>query len=377
MEIVGQEHLLGEGKPLRRFLEKGSCPSFVIYGPPGVGKTTYLEILSERLDGEVHHVSASTTSIRDIRKIVERAMQLCRYGKMVYLLLDEIHAIKRNDQRIFLEPLEKGCLRLVATTTEPPSRYVIPPLLSRMRVYRFRKLSEDEIVQILKEKSDLDEEILRAIAASSDGDARKALSTLREVMEGGEIEEKEVFTLKEHYDLISAFIKSVRGSDPDAAVYYLARLLELGEDPRFIARRLVILASEDVGLADPNALQIAVAAAQAVEIVGMPEAEINLAHATIYLSLAPKSNSSYRALKRAKKVASKPARVPHHLRNVPGSGYRNPHDFGGWVEQRYLPEGIEGPFYVPSERDRMGWRDRDAVRRALHEEDNRGDKRED
>ncbi len=357
--MVGQRHLLGVGKPLRRYLEKGWCPSFVIYGPPGVGKTTYLNLLEKSLKaGEVFHASASTTSVVEMRKLISRALQMCRYGKRIYLLLDEIHSLRRNDQRIFLEPIEKGCLVLVATTTEPPSRYIIPPLLSRMRVYRFFKLPVEDILKILrKESEDLDEETLLSIAVASDGDARKALSTLEEIKRGGAIEEKEVFSLKEHYDLISAFIKSIRGSDPDAAIYYLARLLELGEDPRFIARRLVILASEDIGLADPNALVMAVSGAQAVEMVGMPEAEINLSHVTLYLSLAPKSNSAYMALKRAKKVASKPAKVPHHLRNIPESGYKYPHDFGGWVSQRYLPNDIEGPFYFPNERDKKSWRE--------------------
>ncbi len=356
-EIIGQKHLLAEGRPLRKFLERGKCPSFVLHGPPGVGKTTYLNLLEKRLSGEVFHLSASTISATDLRKIVSRSIQMARYGKKIYLLLDEIHALKRNDQRMFLEPLEKGSLVLVATTTEPPSRYIIPPLLSRMRIYRFSKLSEDEIVEILKRRSDLDTDTLRAIAVSSDGDARKALSILEGVEKGEELERSEIFTMKEHYELISALIKSIRGSDPDAAIYYLSRLLELGEDPRFIARRLVILASEDIGLADSNALLVAVAGAQAVEIVGMPEAQINLSHVVLYLALAPKSNSSYLALKRAKEVSTKPTQVPKHLKNIPNSGYKYPHDFGGYVDQRYLPDGIEGPFYIPNERDKKSWRE--------------------
>ncbi len=356
-EIVGQRHLLAKGRPLRRFLESGRCPSFVLYGPPGVGKTTYLNLLERRLSGEVLHLSASSVSAANLRKIVSRSIQISRYGKKVYLLLDEIHALKRSDQRMFLEPLEKGSLILVATTTEPPSRYIIPPLLSRMRIYRFSKLSEDEIVEILKKKSNLDVDTLRAIAAASDGDARKALSILEGVERGEDLEKAEIFTMKEHYELISALIKSIRGSDPDASVYYLSRLLELGEDPRFIARRLVILASEDIGLADSNALLVAVAGAQTVEIVGMPEAQINLSHVVLYLALAPKSNSAYLALKRAKEVSREPAQVPKHLKNIPNSGYKYPHDFGGYVNQRYLPEGIEGPFYIPNERDKKSWRE--------------------
>ena len=356
-EIVGQRHLLSKGRPLRRFLESGKCPSFVLYGPPGTGKTTYLNLLEKRLSGEVLHFSASTISAADLKKIVSRSIQMARYGKKIYLLLDEIHALKRSDQRMFLEPLERGALVLVATTTEPPSRYIIPPLLSRMRIYRFSKLSEDEIVEILKKKSNLDAETLRAIAISSDGDARKALSILEGVEKGEDLEKSEIFTMKEHYDLISALIKSIRGSDPDASIYYLSRLLELGEDPRFIARRLVILASEDIGLADSSALLVAVAGAQAVDIVGMPEAQINLAHVVLHLALAPKSNSAYLAIKRAKEVSREPSQIPKHLKNIPNSGYKYPHDFGGYVDQRYLPDGIERPFYIPNERDKKSWRE--------------------
>ena len=359
-EIYGQEHLLGQGKPLRRMIESGRLQSFVLYGPPGSGKTSLLLVIKRKFVGEIHHVSASVAQMSTIRKIVERAKQLSRYGKKLVLLLDEIHNVKRNDQRIFLEPLERGYMTLIATTTESPSYYVIDPLLSRMRVFYFRKLSQEALLKILKKalrllQKELSEEDLLAIASLSDGDARKALLSLQSVLEGGEAEAKEIFTKREHYNLISAFIKSVRGSDPNAAIYYLTRMLELGEDPRFIARRLVILASEDIGLADPMALPIATAAAQAVELVGLPEAEINLAHAVIYLALAPKSNSAYKALKRAQQVASKPAEVPRHLRNLPDSGYKYPHDYGGWVEQRYLPEGIEGPFYIPAPNDPPSW----------------------
>ncbi len=361
-DILGQDHLLKEGKPLRNMIKSGRLRSFIIYGPPGCGKTSFLKILKRMIKGEAHHISASTTSFVTIRKIVARASELSKYGKRTFLLVDEIHSIKRNDQRIFLEPLEKGYLVLIATTTESPSYYIIEPLLSRVSVYRFRKLSNEDIVKILKKAidalgKDVTDEELETIAYYSDGDARKALVSLQNLIEGGEAEKREILDKKEHYNLISAFIKSVRGSDPDAAIYYLARMLELGEDPRFIARRLVILASEDIGLADPMALPIATAAAQAVELVGLPEAEINLAHATIYLSLAPKSNSAYKALKRAKEVSNLPAEVPYHLRNLPNSGYKYPHDFGGWVEQRYLPESIEGPFYIPTEQDPKNWKD--------------------
>ncbi len=359
-EIYGQDHLLGPGRPLRNMISSGRMHSCIIYGPPGTGKTSLLKIIKSRIVGEVYHISASTTPVTTLKKIVQRAKELARYGKKTLLLLDEIHNVKRNDQRIFLEPLEKNYIVLVATTTESPSHYVIDPLLSRMRVFYFKKLSEEALVKVLKRAlrilgKELDEESLHAIASLSDGDARKALISLINVIEGGEAEKKDVFTKKEHYNLISAFIKSVRGSDPDAAIYYLARMLELGEDPRFIARRLVILASEDIGLADRMALPIAVAAAQAVEMVGLPEAEINLAHATLYLALAPKSNSAYMALKRAKEAASKPSEVPKHLKNLPDSGYKYPHDYGGWVEQRYLPENVEGPFYVSSSQDIKSW----------------------
>ncbi len=364
-DIVGQEHLLGKGKPLRAILESKKLQSFIIYGPPGTGKTSLLRIIEKeyKTENEIHRVSASTTPFTVIKKIVTRAKELHRYRQKTILLLDEIHNVKRNDQRIFLEPLEEGYLILISATTEPPSKYVINPLLSRLRVFYFKKLSHEAVMLILKRalkilKKTLSDEILKSIAITCDGDARQALINLQNVLSGGEEGKKLVFTKKEHYDLISAFIKSVRGSDPDASIYYLARMLELGEDPRFIARRLIILASEDIGLADPHALPIAVSGAQAVEYVGLPEAEIVLAHVTIYLSLAPKSNSAYMALKRAKEKAQIPSEVPRHLKNIPESGYKYPHDFGGWVDQKYLPENINETFYVPSPQDPKNWKEK-------------------
>ncbi len=367
-DFVGQDHLFSKGGMLRRYLLSGSFPSSILFGPPGCGKTSTLNLIKRYTNYEIFHLEAPSTGVSEIKKIVDVAKRGI-YDKRILLFLEEFHHVSRRDQRLFLEPVEKGYLILVGTTTESPYRYVIEPLLSRMRVFKFRRLDEKDVLKILKKAlerlgEDMDLETLEEIAISSGGDARLAILNLQEVLEGGKIDEKNVLSRKEHYDLISAFIKSVRGSDPDAAIYYLARLLELGEDPRFIARRLVILASEDIGLADSKALLIAVSAAQAVEIVGMPEAEINLAHATLYLSLAPKSNSSYEALRKAKEVALKNARVPDHLKNIPGSGYVYPHDFGGYVKQRYLPFEIEGKFYlrkeIGEEKDLGRWRDEDA-----------------
>ncbi len=351
-QFVGQEHLFGKNGVLRKYLKSGFLPSSILYGPPGCGKTSTFYVLKKYLKGfEIHRLDVPSTNLNLIRKILERARRTWRYGTKTLLFLEDIHHLNRKDQRIFLEPVENGYLVLVGTTTENPQRYVINPLLSRLRIFKFRKLEPEHVEIILKravEKNNLsiDEEMIKDIAVVSDGDARFALLSLQDVIEGGGILPKNVFGKKEHYDLISAFIKSIRGSDPDAAVYYLARLLELGEDPRFIARRLIILASEDIGLADSKALQIAVSAAQAVEYVGMPEAEINLAHATLYLALAPKSNSAYEALKRAKEIALNPVEVPKHLRNISESGYLYPHDFGGYVEQRYLPENVSEKLYI-------------------------------
>ncbi len=350
-QFVGQEHLFGEKGVLRRYILSGKVPSSVLYGPPGCGKTSTFKLLERYLkDLEIHRLDAPSVNLSVIKKHLERAKELAKYGRKTLVFLEDIQHLSRKYQRIFLEPVERGYLILVATTTESPYRYVIEPLLSRMRVFKFRKLSSDQVREILKKALErtglrVEEGVLEDIASASDGDARFALISLQEVLEGGRSVNREVLGKKEHYDLISALIKSIRGSDPDASIYYLARLLELGEDPRYIARRLVILASEDIGLADSKALPLAVSAAQAVEIVGLPEAEINLAHVTLYLALAPKSNSAYKALKRAKEFSSKPLEVPKHLRNVPESGYLYPHDYGGYVEQDYMPEGLKVKFY--------------------------------
>ncbi len=359
----------------------------IFWGPPGCGKTTLALIIARSIDAYFENLSAVLSGVKDVRAVVERAKdRIKRENKKTVLFIDEIHRFNKAQQDAFLPYVEKGIIVLIGATTENPSFEVIRPLLSRTRVYILYPLLPEHIEILIKRALERDErlkeispeisdETIKFLAEISGGDARIALDTLEIAAEttgkNGLIDKEIIVNIlqrrvpydkkgEEHYNLISAFIKSVRGSDPDAALYYLARMLEGGEDPVFIARRLVILASEDIGNADPQAIVVAVACKEAVEFVGMPEGFLPLSQATIYLATAPKSNSAYLAYKEAKRAVKEfpDTPVPLHLRNAPtelmeklgyGKGYRYPHDYKyGVVKQEYLPEELKGRrFYHP------------------------------
>ena len=359
----------------------------IFWGPPGCGKTTLALIIARSTDAYFENLSAVLSGVKDVRAVVERAKdRIKRENRKTILFIDEIHRFNRAQQDAFLPYVEKGIIVLIGATTENPSFEVIRPLLSRTRVYILYPLLPEHIEILIKRALERDErmkeispeisdETIKFLAEISGGDARIALDTLEIAAEtagkNGLIDKEIIVNIlqrrvpydkkgEEHYNLISAFIKSVRGSDPDAALYYLARMLEGGEDPMFIARRLVILSSEDIGNADPQAIMVAVACKEAVEFVGMPEGFLPLSQATIYLATAPKSNSAYLAYKEAKRAVKEfpDAPVPLHLRNAPtelmeklgyGKGYRYPHDYRyGVVNQEYLPEELKGRrFYHP------------------------------
>ncbi|WP_041077450.1 replication-associated recombination protein A [Thermotoga caldifontis] len=386
-ELVGQDHVLGRNGVLRRALESGSIFSCILYGPPGCGKSSIAELIRKYVDAEFHSLSGSLHGAAEIKQVLSRAQELKKYGRRTVLFIDEIHRLNRAQQDILLSRVEDGTIVLVGATTENPSFEIIAPLLSRCRVIQLKPLAPEDLLKIMKraiEKDSLftennveiEEDVLVHIAKEANGDARYALNTLETLVESAlskgvrkiRLEDLTMlspkslaYTEESHYDLASAFIKSLRGSDPDAALYYMVRMLESGEDPMFIARRMIILASEDVGLADPFALVMAVSAAQAVEYVGMPECALNLAEAAIYLATAPKSNSAYEALSRAKELVekTKDVQVPLFLRNPVtrlmkdmgyGKGYVYPHDVGGFVRRSYMPEGLEHvKLYVPKD----------------------------
>lgn len=392
-EFVGQGHLVGEGRLLRRALKaRRLFSSMIFWGPPGSGKTTLARILAQELDCAFFSLSAVMSGVADLRKLVEEARRLREAGRRTLVLIDEIHRFNKAQQDALLPHVEEGLLTLIGATTENPYFEVIGPLLSRAKVFVFEPLSPAEIEIILRRaltdrdrglgalNVHLTDEAMDYIVRMSGGDARRALNTLELAVlstpaDASETIRVDLSVVQEclprrelaydkagdaHYDTISAFIKSVRGSDVDAALYWLARMVKAGEDPRFIMRRLLILASEDVGLADPRALEQVAAAARALEWVGMPEGEYHLAQATIYLALAPKSNSTV-AYFRAKAALEEKGltAVPVHLQDPSrdgaalghGQGYKYPHDFPGhWVEQRYLPEELQGvKFYEPGE----------------------------
>lgn len=389
-EFVGQEHFLGEGKILRRLIQADRLGSVIFYGPPGTGKTTLARILASETRSAFCQVSAVTAGVKELREIIDKAYQRLRSsGQKTVLFIDEIHRFNRAQQEVLLPHIEEGVLVLVGATTENPFFSITSALISRSRVFEFYPLSPDHIKLILRRALTdkerglgnyeviIDEDALEFLAQASDGDARRALSALevgvlscdqfplrftRQLAEESLQRKAAVYDRQgdAHYDTISAFIKSLRGSDPDAAIYWLAKMLDAGEDIRFIARRMTIFASEDIGNADPQALQIAVATAYACEFVGLPECRLNLAHAAIYLACAPKSNAVIMAID----VALDDVRhgrvlpVPTHLRdaNYPGAkqlghgiGYQYAHNAPDAIaEQDYL--GVEKYYYEPSER---------------------------
>lgn len=390
-EFVGQQTAVGAGTWLRRAIEADELSSVILYGPAGTGKTSLAKVIAETTSAEFVEVSAVTSGVADIRKAIEGAADRLSFsGKRTILFIDEIHRFSKSQQDALLHAVEDRVVVLIGATTENPLFEVNPPLVSRSRVVELQPLDDADVRTIVERALadqrgyaggvSIEADAEEAVVTSAGGDARVALTTLELAASGARPNTAgaRVITLDDvresassrilpydkngdvHYDVVSAFIKSMRGSDPDAAVYWLARMIHGGEDPKFIARRMMILASEDVGNADPQALLVAHAAFKAAESIGWPECRIVLAQAAIYLSRAPKSNASYLAIDQAlAEVSSGPARrVPDHLRDRhrPGSDaygpYRYPHDHeGGWVEQQYLPDGLErGRFYSPSGR---------------------------
>ncbi|WP_298272743.1 replication-associated recombination protein A [Geobacter sp.] len=402
-EFMGQTHLLGEGKLLRRLIESDTLTSLIFWGPPGSGKTTLARIIANATKSHFIFFSAILSGVKEIREIVKEAEEERKYrGLNTILFVDEIHRFNKSQQDAFLPYVEKGTFTIIGATTENPSFEVVAPLLSRCKVLVLTPLSPEEIEAILRHALEdreqglgsaglaATDEAIAFMAEQAGGDGRVALNTLEtaaRLAKNGAIDldaVREALQKKpllydkggeEHYNVISAFIKSMRGSDPDGALYWLARMIEAGEDPLFILRRMVILASEDIGNADPRALQVAVAALQGFQLVGLPEGRIIMAQAVTYLATAPKSNASYAGINAAQGEVRKSGAlpVPMHVRNAPtrlmkelgyGKGYRYAHDYEeGYAPQDYLPEKLKGErFYEPTERgyektirERMEW----------------------
>lgn len=396
---VGQKHIVGKGAVLRSMIDSGRIASFILWGPPGVGKTTLAQIIANKLETPFYTLSAVTSGVKDVREVIEKARQNRFFTTASPILfIDEIHRFSKSQQDSLLGAVEKGIVTLIGATTENPSFEVIRPLLSRCQLYVLKPLEREDLEELLHRAVTEDEELRKrtivlqetdAMLRYSGGDARKLLNILELVVES---EGSDSVTITDemvanrlqqnplaydkggdmHYDIISAFIKSIRGSDPDAALYWLGRMIEGGEDPKFIARRLVISASEDVGLANPNALLLANAAFDAVNKIGWPEGRIPLAEATVYLATSPKSNSAYLAVDEAlacvRKTGNQP--VPLHLRNAPTQlmkslgyhdGYKYAHDFPDhFVEQQYLPDQLKDSRFwhaqhSPSEEKQYQW----------------------
>jgi len=377
-DFVGQEHIVGNQGQLRSSIESGRFFSVILYGPAGCGKSAIANIIYHALNARVERINAVNSSVKDLREIIERAKHYLAEGKKTVLIIDEIHRFSRNQQEALLPDVEEGTIVLVGLTTESPFYTVIGPQLSRAGVYRLNPLSSEEIKTILNnavtskrgllsESISLDSEAADYLAGISEGDARYALNILEqaayaagskntvdmELIKQCTGEKRQLYDRKgtQHYDAISAFIKSMRGSDPNATVFYLAKMLTSGEDPRFIARRIAICASEDVGNADPQALILANAALGAVEYVGMPEARIILAQAALYIATAPKSNASYQAIDEAMGFIqnSSIGSVPEHLTKAGAKNYKYPHNYEyGYVKQNYSP--VKKKFYFPVKR---------------------------
>ena len=381
-DYIGQQHLVGEGAVLRKMIDAGRISSFILWGPPGVGKTTLAQIIAHRLETPFYTLSAVTSGVKDVRDVIEKAQKGRFFNEASPILfIDEIHRFSKSQQDSLLGAVEKGVVTLIGATTENPSFEVIRPLLSRCQIYVLNPLGKDDLLKLLHravtedvflKQRHIELKETGALLRYSGGDARKLLNILELVVEAANGSDDVVITdqlvgerLQQnplaydkdgemHYDIISAFIKSIRGSDPDAALYWLARMIEGGEDPKFIARRLVISASEDIGLANPNALQLANAAVDAVQKIGWPEGRIPLAEATVYLATSPKSNSAYlgidSALELVKRTGNQP--VPLPIRNAPTQlmkdlgyhdGYKYPHDYPGhFTPQQYMPDALVG-----------------------------------
>ncbi len=391
--FVGQKHIVGKGKILNRAIQADKLTSAIFYGPPGTGKTTLAKIIAKTTDNNFTTLNAVTGGIKDIKEKIDDAINcLSMYNKRTILFVDEIHRFNKAQQDALLPYVENGTIVLIGATTENPYFEVNSALISRSLVFEFKKITDDDIKEVLlkaiadKERGygnlniHVEDGSLEHIVNNSNGDVRKALSALEigitttepdennlinftvDVAEESIQSKKVTYDKKgdEHYDTISAFIKSLRGSDPDAAIFWLAKMIKGGEDPKFIARRIIISASEDVGNADPRALEVAVNAFKAIEIIGMPEGRIILAQAVVYIACAPKSNSSYLALDKALVAIEKCSNeVPNHLRDASykgaqrlehGIGYKYPHDYNKfYVKQQYLPDGVKGNFYEPKE----------------------------
>lgn len=387
IEYIGQKHLVGTGAVLQKMIETGNISSFILWGPPGVGKTTLAKIIAAQLERPFYTLSAISSGVKDVREVIAKAKNSSFFSKPnPILFIDEIHRFSKSQQDSLLGAIEQGTVTLIGATTENPSFEVISPLLSRCQVYTLKPLEEDDLLQLMHhaiendadlKSSQIKVEETDALLRFAGGDARKLLNILELVVNAENSEEiritNEIVTnrLQEnpsaydkngemHYDIISAFIKSVRGSDPDAAVYWLARMVEGGEDPRFIARRLVILAAEDVGLANPNALLLANTCFDSIHKVGWPEGRIILSEATIYLATSPKSNSAYEAINTAQSEVRNSGNlaVPLHLRNAPtklmkelnyGKQYKYAHAYeNNFADQQYIPDKIKNArFYKP------------------------------